>query len=319
MKQDILLALLAKTDEYISGECISRRLGVTRAAVWKYIEDLREAGYIIEAIPRRGYRLTARPDKLLPTEIRPDLNTDYLGQTIHYFLEVDSTNDVARELAQQGAAEGTIVIAEKQLQGRGRRGRNWVSTSGSGIYVSIILRPALLPPLAPLMTLTSAVAGAEAIRRLTALPVMIKWPNDLLIDGCKVAGILTEISAETDTIFYVIIGAGINVNTTSFPAQLRNKASSLALAGGQPVSRKRLLQLFLQSLECWYQSLLTEPQVVLERWRQLSVTMGRQVAVFSPHATIHGQAIDIDSDGALLLKTKTGEIVRVLSGDVSLR
>lgn len=320
MKEDILLSMMTESKEYISGEDISRRLGVSRTAVWKYIEDLRKAGYVIEALPRRGYRLLERPDKLLPTEVRSGLSTKILGQVVHYFPQVGSTNDVARKLAQQGADEGTLVVAEEQTSGRGRRGRNWLSPAGTGIFASLVLRPNLLPAQAPVLTLTAAVAGAEAIRQLTNLPVGIKWPNDLLINGRKVAGILTEISAEIDSIFYVIIGIGINVNTNSFPDELKDIATSLAREGGQAVSRQRLLQLFLLRLEKWYYSLLEGGQdKVLDRWRELSVTLGRQVTIFSPNFTVQGLALDIDQEGALLLQTADHKIVRILSGDVSLR
>jgi len=319
VKDDMLLSLLAGSDEYISGEDISRRLGVSRTAVWKYVEDLRRVGYVIEAIPRRGYRLVARPDKLLPTEIRAGLVTVKLGQVVHYFSRVNSTNDVARELARQGADEGTLVVAEEQTDGRGRRGRSWVSPPGTDIFASLILRPNLLPARAPLLTLTTAVAGAEAIRGLTGLPAAIKWPNDLLINGRKVAGILTEMSAEIDTIFYVIVGIGINVNTVSFPADIGGIATSLALESGQPFSRRRLLQLFLQQLERWYHTLLDRREEVLQRWRELSLTLGREVTVYSPNFTVYGRALNIDQEGALLLETDLGEQVRILSGDVSLR
>lgn len=319
MKDDLLLAMLAGADEYISGEDISRRLGVSRSAVWKYIEDLRRLGYVIEAVSRHGYRLVARPDKLVPTEVRAGLATARLGQVVHYFPQIGSTNDMARQLAQQGADEGTLVVAEEQTEGRGRRGREWLSPPGTGIFASLVLRPKLLPAQAPILTLTAALAGAEAIRELTDLPAGIKWPNDLLINGRKVAGILTEMSAEIDTIFHVIIGIGINVNTNSFPAELKNMATSLAAEKGQPVSRCRLLQLFLQRLEVWYDSLLVGREQVLDRWRELSVTLGRQVTILSPNFTVQGQALDIDQEGALLLETADKEQVRILSGDVSLR
>lgn len=319
MKEDILLAMLARSDGYISGEDISRRLGVSRTAVWKYMEDLRRAGYVIEAVPRRGYRLVSRPDKLIPTEVRAGLDTVRLGQAVHYYTEIGSTNDVARELALKGADEGTLVVAEKQIKGRGRRGRHWVSPAGTGIFASLILRPNLLPAHAPILTLTAAVAGAEAIHELTELPVGIKWPNDLLIRGRKTAGILTEMSAEIDTIFHVIIGVGINVNTDSFPEELQYVATSLAKEVRQEVSRQRLLQLFLQRFEKWYDCLPSKRDRVLDRWRRLSITLGRQVTVFSPNFTVQGQALDIDQEGALLIHTTNGEQVRILSGDVSLR
>ncbi|MGI6129367.1 MAG: biotin--[acetyl-CoA-carboxylase] ligase, partial [bacterium] len=267
----------------------------------------------------RGYRLIKRPDKLLPTEVRTGLTTKRLGQVVHYFSQTGSTNDVARELAQMGAEEGTLVLAEEQVSGRGRRGRPWLSPVGDGIFASIILRPQLLPAQATLLTLTAAVAAAEAIRKLTNLPVGIKWPNDLLLNECKVAGILTEMSAEIDTIFHVIVGIGINVNNDSFPPELCHIATSLAKEKGQAVSRRDLLQFFLQRFEQWYDLLPAGREEILTRWRELSVTLGRQVTIYSPQATLRGQALDIDQEGALLLLTDDGHEERILSGDVSLR
>lgn len=320
MNQDSLLQLLsAGNGEYISGEEISRSLRVSRTAVWKAVGDLRRLGYEIEAHPRLGYRLLARPDKLLPAEVRLGLKTARFGQVVHHFDSITSTNDVARDLAERGAPEGTLVVAEEQKSGRGRRGRAWSSPPGVGIWASLILRPSLLPAQAPLITLTAAVAGAEAIRSVTGLPAGIKWPNDLLIGGRKVAGILTEMRAELDQVTYVVLGIGINVNTPSFPAELEATATSLYREGGRYVSRRLLLQAFLERFEFWYDRLPQEAEEMRSRWRELSLTLGRRVTVISPNFTVSGLARNIDREGALLLETETGDLVRILSGDVSLR
>lgn len=320
MERDDLLMLLARAGEgYISGEEVSRALGVSRTAVWKYVEDLRRSGYTIEAHPRLGYRLLARPDKLFPAEVRAGLKTARLGQVVHYFEEVTSTNDVAKDLAGRGAPEGTLVVAEAQTKGRGRRGRSWASPAGTGIWASLILRPRLVPSQTPVLTFTAAVAGAEAIRDLTGLPAGIKWPNDLLIRGRKVAGILTEMSAELDDVHHVVLGIGINVNIPSFPEEIAEIATSLSREGGQNVSRRRLLQAFLEYFESWYDRLPQAAEDLRDRWRAFSVTLGRRVTVTSPRLTLTGLAKDIDREGALLLETDGGELVRILSGDVSLR
>ncbi|BCV24314.1 biotin--[acetyl-CoA-carboxylase] ligase [Gelria sp. Kuro-4] len=320
MDQDALLALLAgEKGGYTSGEEISRALRVSRTAVWKYINDLRQSGYDIEAHPRLGYRLLARPDKLLPAEVRHGLKTARLGQAVHHFETITSTNDVAKDLAERGAPEGTLVVAEEQKSGRGRRGRAWSSPPRVGIWASLLLRPAFLPSQAPLLTLTAAVAGAEAIRRVTGLTAGIKWPNDLLIGGRKVAGILMELSAEQDVVLYVILGIGINVNTPSFPGELAALATSLYQERGESVSRRELLQAFLERFEFWYDRLPGEAEALRSRWRELSVTLGRRVTVTAPTFTVSGLARNIDREGALLLETETGDLVRILSGDVSLR
>ncbi|HHY92101.1 MAG TPA: biotin--[acetyl-CoA-carboxylase] ligase [Firmicutes bacterium] len=320
MDHDAVLKLLAgQPDSYTSGEEISRALGVSRTAVWKYISDLRRSGYDIEAHPRLGYRLQGRPDKLLPTEVRSGLKTARLGQAVHYFATITSTNDVARDLAERGAPEGTLVVAEEQRSGRGRRGRAWASPPGVGIWASLVLRPDFLPSQAPLLTLTAAVAGAEAIHQVTGLTAGIKWPNDLLLGGRKVAGILMELSAELDAVLYVILGIGINVNTAAFPAEIAPVATSLYREAGRSVSRRELLQAFLERFEYWYDRLPEEAEALRNRWRELSVTLGRRVTVISPQFTVAGVARNIDREGALLLETETGDLVRILSGDVSLR
>ncbi|MGI6603616.1 MAG: biotin--[acetyl-CoA-carboxylase] ligase [bacterium] len=320
-QEDVLLRLLSTPqNDYISGEQLSRALGVSRTAIWKYITELRNSGYVVEAQPRLGYRLVSRPDKLLPAEVRVGLRTRLLGQVVEYHERVDSTNNRGKELAFQGAEEGTLVVAEEQTGGRGRRGRAWSSPPGTGIWVSLVLRPNFQPSQAPLLTLTAAVAAAEAVRDLAGVSAGIKWPNDILAGGRKLAGILTEMNAELDVINHVVLGIGINVNTPAFPEDIAAVATSLFLErGGKPVSRVRLLQSFLERFESWYDRLPQAAEQLLQRWRELSVTLGQNVTVTSPAAVLAGVARDVDSEGALLLETEDGQVVRVLSGDVSLR
>ncbi|MDN5345181.1 MAG: BirA family transcriptional regulator, partial [Clostridia bacterium] len=268
--------------EYISGEDLSRQLAITRTAVWKHIRALRQEGYQIDAQTRRGYCLLATPDCFYPEEVAADLRTSWLGRNLYYYEEVGSTNLVARELADGGAPEGTVVIAESQTDGRGRRGRSWLSPPRRGIWFSVVLRPRMAPAQAAQLTLLAAVAIAAAIRQQTGLPPGIKWPNDLLVGGRKVCGILTEIKAEMDAIEYIVIGAGLNVNLEApdFSPEVRPLATSLYLELGRPVTRLPLLQGILWQLEQWYERWQEEGFPPVRRaWKEASVTLGREVEV----------------------------------------
>ena len=302
MKGQLLKALQERSD-YLSGETLSEQLGVSRVSIWKHIHSLKEDGYVIEA-SSRGYRLISSPDLLLPYEF-PDLE-----QKIHYFPAIGSTMDAARELAKRGAKEGTIVIAEAQTRGRGRLSREWLSPEG-GIYFTIILRPRISPAYAPRINLMVAVAVAATIRKLLGLKAELKWPNDVLIEGRKVCGILAEIDAETDVINFVNVGIGINANT-SIP-QFEKTATSLKDALGREISRKDFLRSLLVEIER-RQPLLMKVDL-LEEWKKLSATLKKDVRIMSLGEEVLGQAIDIDATGALILKGKDGSLKTVLVGD----
>src|SRR4030042_4739984 len=212
MNDEILRLLKERSSDFVSGEEISRRLRITRTAVWKRMRNLRTLGYVIEAFPRSGYRLIQSPDLLLPPEIHPILRTKWIGKRIHYFNTIDSTNSAAYQLALEGARQGEVVIAESQEKGRGRLGRQWVSPPFLNLYLSVILRPPLPPHQASLMTLLAAVATADSIEKTSGLKPLIKWPNDLLLGKRKVAGLMNEIHSETAHIHFVILGLGINLN-----------------------------------------------------------------------------------------------------------
>lgn len=321
MRTRILQLLRQHQDGYLSGEDLSRLLTVSRTAIWKHIQSLKNEGYNIEAHPRLGYVLRQTPDLLLPEEIKASLATQVLGCSIHYFADVDSTNNAAKKLAAQGVAEGTIVVSEAQNTGRGRLARGWYSPAAKGIWFSIVLRPPFPPMEAPKCTLMAAVALTRAIRKTTQVPCGIKWPNDILWEGKKLVGILTEMSAEMDAINYVVIGMGINVNIdqADFPEALQSIATSLLLATGHPVSRLELLGSILTELEQLYQQVVQVGFApVLQEWRELSVTLGQAVNVLAPNEQYSGIAIDIDEDGALLVDTGKG-IRKVIAGDVSIR
>ncbi|MEN6568332.1 MAG: biotin--[acetyl-CoA-carboxylase] ligase [Veillonellales bacterium] len=321
MRTRILQILRQRFGEYISGEELSQQFGVSRTAIWKHIRELKQAGYDIEAHSRRGYCLRQAPDLLLPAEIRAGLQTTVFGREIHYFSVTESTNIAAKRLAAEGCPEGTIVVAESQQSGRGRLSRGWFSPFGKGIWLSIVLRPPFSPQDAPKCTLLAAVALNRAIRKVGRITCGIKWPNDILYQGKKLVGILTEMSAEMDAINYVVIGAGINVNVAQndFPADLSPIATSVSAAAGQPVDRVILLCEILHQLELSYQTALQQGfEQILADWREQSITLGQTVDVFGLNHNFSGIAQDIDGEGALLVKTADG-IVRVLAGDVSIR
>jgi len=319
MDEEILRLLKDHSSGFLSGEEISRRLKVTRAAIWKRVRHLRALGYEIEASTRTGYRLIRSPDLLTPSEVRPLLKTKWMGRSIHHFHSMDSTNSMAYQLALQGAEEGEIVVAESQKKGRGRLGRKWYSPPLTNLYLSVILRPEIPPQQASLITLMAAVATAGAIHKLSGIQPMIKWPNDILLKNRKVAGLLNEIHSEMDRIHFVILGIGVNLNMDEkmFSKEIRGLATSLKREMGQSISRKAFLKTLLEELEMWYEIFLKEgASPILKAWREKAQIQGRPVKVTSFGEVLSGTAIDVDSDGALILETKEGEQKRVVAGDV---
>jgi len=319
MDEEILQLLKDAPSAFLSGWEISRRLKVSRAAVWKRIERLRASGYEIEASTRSGYRLVQSPDLLTPSEIIPGMKTKWMGKKIHHFQTVDSTNSKAYQLALNGAEEGEVILSESQEKGRGRMGRQWFSPPSLNLYLSIILRPIIPPPQVPLITLMAAVATADAIQKFSGIIPQIKWPNDILLKGRKVAGLLNEIHSEMDRIHFVILGIGVNLNTDEkkFSKEIRSIATSLKIEMGQTVSRKVFLQSLLLEMERWYSIFLEEGStVILNAWRDRADIKGRQVKVTSFGETVVGTAIDVDSDGALILETGGGKQRRVMAGDI---
>ncbi len=321
MDSELLQAL--REGGHISGEKLGRKLNMTRTAIWKRINRLRGLGYEITSSPRRGYSLVGVPDLLLPEEIEPGLRTKIFGRPIIFYHELNSTQDTAKEFARQGAGEGTVVIAETQTQGKGRKGKEWSSASGQGIQISVILRPRLRPSQSIQIPLIAGVAVAQAIIEVTPLKPKIKWPNDLMVGRKKVGGILTEMNAEIDRIDYVVFGIGLNVNTPQnlFPKEIREIATSLAEELGGPVSRVGLLQSFLMEFEGLYEEFTTSGfQPIRERWKEMSNTIGALVELSDMDGgKMKGKALDIDAEGALLLEKEDKSIERILAGDISLR
>lgn len=320
-RKRILEALRRQRGEYVSGGELSRILDISRTAIWKHIRALREEGYRIESRTRRGYCLLATPDCFYPDEVATGLATAWLGRSLYYFNEVGSTNQVAKELADKGAPEGTTIIAECQTGGRGRRGRTWQSPPHKGIWFSVILRPRVAPAQAAQLTFLVAVAIAAAVRELTGLPPGIKWPNDLLAGERKLCGILTEIKAEIDALEYIVLGIGLNVNLEAddFSPDFRQSATSIYLEMGRKVERLPLFQKILYQLEKWYEQWQEKGfEPVRLAWKEANVTLGRQVQVNSWNETFQGVAIDIDNEGALLVRGSGDEIRSFSSGEVSL-
>ncbi|HAJ57052.1 MAG TPA: biotin--[acetyl-CoA-carboxylase] ligase [Candidatus Omnitrophica bacterium] len=321
--QDKILEFLKKKEEYVSGDHISHRLGISRQALWKHIQELKDDGYDIIAVPHLGYRLISSPDRLYPFEIRSHLDTRFVGRQIHYFDIVSSTMNMAMELAMSGAPEGAIVVAETQTKGRGRLGRSWVSPKYKGIYVSLILRPNIPPSAAPLLTLLAGVSVCEAIKDFTGLDAQIKWPNDIFIHNKKAGGILTELNAEMDATRFVSMGIGLNVNHDKKIESLH--ATSLKEQKREDVSRVGLLQELLSRIETNY-LLFCQPgrqagwqkgtSVIIEKWRNYSLTLGKRVRIAYQKTHLEGEAVDIDADGGLLIRTDTGTVEKVMSGDI---
>ncbi len=315
MTRNHVISCLKQNNGYVSGQDISRDLKISRSAVWKVIRDLRQDGYDIEAATHRGYRLVKSPDRLYSNEILSGLETKVLGRDIVYFEEIPSTMSAAMDLAMTDSPEGTLVIAETQSKGKGRLGRSWVSPKGQGLYFSLILRPKLSVRDVPLMTLMSAVAVSQTIREMTPLDAKIKWPNDILVSGRKLSGILMEMNADMDGIKFVILGIGLNVNTPL--KQLPPNAASLKSETHKVYNRAEVLQRLLLNLETWYKIFVDQgPDAVLKQWRLWSDTLGRRIKIEDQQGVFEGKAVDIDEFGRLMLQDSDGKILRRMTGDV---
>jgi BirA family biotin operon repressor/biotin-[acetyl-CoA-carboxylase] ligase len=318
----LLASFLARGSEFLSGTDLSDTLNVSRTTVWKRIETLREHGFVFESVPSRGYRLVTIPDFLHPAAIAAGMSTKRLGRMMVAYPETGSTNAVAARLGEEGAAEGTVVLAESQVQGKGRLGRIWTSPPGANLYCSVLLRPPIPPSNAPQLTFLSAVAVVRAIKNCSALAPVIKWPNDILVNGNKVAGLLNEMTAETDRVAIVLLGIGVNLNMTreQFPDDLRHPASSLFLESGTKVDRIAFTQNLLEALDELYDRYLAGgyPEI-RDEWLSFCGVIGKHVAV-SDTATPEraGVATGIDESGALLLELSDGTVERIYAGDVRL-
>jgi BirA family biotin operon repressor/biotin-[acetyl-CoA-carboxylase] ligase len=318
----ILSALRAAGDVAVSGVELSLKLHVSRAAIWARVEELRSLGYDIEASPHRGYRLLSAPDVLHADDLISRLGkTKVVGRDIRVFQETTSTNDVIDKLARDGVKEGVVVFADSQTRGRGRLGRKWMSPARRGLWFSVLLRPDLCPQEATRLTVASATALRRAIELQTGLKPEIKWPNDILVFGKKVAGILMELSAELDQVKYIVLGIGVDVNLNpgDFPPELRKVATSLKAELDRPVSRPDLAVAILRELDNDYARIGAGRFAALaDEWEKHGTTIGHDVVIRMGNRQIRGRAESLGEDGELLVRTEHGHLERVVGGDVTL-
>lgn len=320
LQYEEILKLLKKSKDYLSGEELGEKLGVTRTAVWKGISKLKEQGYQIEAVTNKGYRLFGDNDVLNAVELKDGLQTNYMGQTAYFYDEVDSTNNSIKQLAAEGCPEGTIAIAKNQTAGKGRLGRPWSSSKDTGIWMSLLLMPQIQPREAPVLTLLAGLSVCKAVRRFTGLKAEIKWPNDVLIQGKKICGILTEMNAEMEKINYIVLGIGINVNMESFPVEIAKTATSLKIESKTNWKRSILTQYVLSELELYYDCYKKRHDfsAFLEEYKSFCVTLGKNVHVIT-RDSFDGKAVDITKEGELIVEDEKGNHITVFSGEVSIR
>jgi BirA family biotin operon repressor/biotin-[acetyl-CoA-carboxylase] ligase len=287
--------------------------------VWKHIRTLEREGYGIEAVPSQGYRIVSVPDLLREGDIKPGLKTRVIGREIRLFPEVASTNTVAMKMASDGAPEGTVVLAETQTGGKGRRGRKWISPKGN-LYMSVVLRPDIPLYKSPVITLMGAVAVASAIRGIYGVKASIKWPNDILISGRKLCGLLTEMSAEQDRVRHIVLGIGVDANMEpeALPPDVREHTTTLAAETGGKIDRTALLRHLLRELDRWYGVFLANERDVLQEWEALNVTTGNRVAISGAGEVLEGVAQGIDGEGRLIVRLDDGTVRTVAAGDVTI-
>ncbi|MFJ5757786.1 biotin--[acetyl-CoA-carboxylase] ligase [Neobacillus sp. NPDC093182] len=321
LRKDLLDAFTNAGESYLSGQRIAELIGCSRTAVWKHIEELRKEGFELEAVRRKGYRIVKTPEKITADELRLGLKTNFIGKNVYYEETVESTQKIAHRLAYENASEGTVIIAEEQVAGRGRMDRKWHSPKYTGVWMSIILRPNIPLPKAPQLTLLTAVAIVQAIEDLTGLLPEIKWPNDILIRGKKVTGILTELEAEADRINSIIIGIGMNVNQTKedFPIELQETATSLFIEKGDKVSRSDLIKAIFMNLEKLYLLYLEEGFLPIKLlWEGYAISIGRKITARTLSNSITGTAQGITDDGVLIMVDDHGKTHHVYSADIEL-
>ena len=320
MKNEILRAL-RETDGYVSGQELCRKMGVSRTAVWKNIRALQEDGYEIEAITNRGYRLAGVPDTVAEEEVASRLRTERMGRQIRYFSRIDSTNQYAKRIAEEGASDETLIIADEQTAGKGRSGRTWVTPPSEAIAFTLLLRPKLSPDRISMVTLVMGLAVVNAVNALYDVDAGIKWPNDVVIGGRKLCGILTEMSAEVSRVNYIVIGVGINANQTSFPEEIRKIATSLKLELGHAVNRAELIARVMTEFERLYAGFEAQGDLgpVVQEYNELCLNTGNKVRVLDPNGEYNGTSRGINSLGELLVETEDGQMREVYAGEVSVR
>jgi BirA family transcriptional regulator, biotin operon repressor / biotin---[acetyl-CoA-carboxylase] ligase len=317
--EQVLHLLKEKGGDYVSGTSLASRLKLSRTSVWKHIQNLRSLGYEIVSHPKEGYSLTQIPDLLIPEEIVPHLATAWLAGVYHHYRRVGSTNDEALLLAAQGAEHGTVVVAEEQTKGRGRLQRSWLSPAGCGVYLSVILRSRLPVPEAPQAAMVAALALVKVVKESYRLPASIKWPNDVLIEGKKLAGFLADMQSDQDYTRFMVIGIGINANQkeSDLAGPFRYPATSLAVELGAPVQRQELLLSLLHRFEKEYDSFLKSGfGALLPEFERASAILGRQLRIQSGKEEFSGMALGFTPEGALRLLRAHGKEEIIWVGDV---
>ena len=311
--------MLRQSDGYLSGQQLCDHFQVSRTAVWKAINQLKEEGYEIEAVRNKGYRIVDIPDRITADAIKSCLETKWMAKNLEYYDEIDSTNNRAKALGEAGGADGTLFVAETQTAGKGRRGRCWQSPAGSSISMSILLRPVMNPSDAPMLTLVMAYAATKALREKTELDIGIKWPNDLVVSGKKISGILTEMSAEIDYINHVVIGVGINVNQDTFPDDIKETASSLKMELGKRIKRSGLIAAVMKNFEKYYEIFQETEDLsgLKELYNSMLVNKDREVKVLEPGNEYKAYAIGINQTGELIVRTPDGKEKEIYAGEVS--
>jgi BirA family biotin operon repressor/biotin-[acetyl-CoA-carboxylase] ligase len=321
IRKELLDAFTTAGDSYLSGQYLADLIGCSRTAVWKHIKELRKDGFELEAVRRKGYRIVKTPEKITADEIRLGLKTNFIGKNIHYQESVESTQKIAHHLSFEDAPEGTVVIAEEQLSGRGRMDRKWHSPKFTGIWMSLIIRPNIPLHKAPQLTLLTAVAVVQAIEEMTNLIPEIKWPNDILINGRKTTGILTELQAEADQIHSIIIGIGMNVNQKKedFPLELQGTATSLFIEKGEEVPRAQLIRIVFKNFETLYLLYLEKGFTPIKLlWESYAVSIGKKIRARTLTNTIEGIALGITDEGVLKIQDSNDDIHHVYSADIEL-
>ncbi len=319
MKSEILSALRS-ANEYVSGQELCEKLGVSRTAVWKGVQKLKEEGYTIKAVPNKGYCLMESPDVLNEQELKNFLQTAWIGKRVVYYEVTDSTNIQAKCLAEEGALHGTLVVAGRQEAGKGRRGRSWESPEKDGIFMTVLLRPDFEPQKASMLTIIAALAVTKALRTMFELPAEIKWPNDIILKDKKVCGILTELSTEIDAINYVVVGIGINVSNRKFEEEVALTATSIVIESGKQVHRAKLIDAVWRQFEYYYERFCAEKNLsgFIEEYNGFLVNKDKQVRILDPKNPFAGVARGINETGELIVETEDG-IRPVSSGEVSVR
>ncbi len=319
MRDKIIKIILDNKDNFISGEELSKQLGISRAAVWKHINILREEGYNIESVNRKGYRLIGSNDDLLnPQNIYHNLKTDFIGKNIIHLETVDSTNDYLKKIANE-VEEGTVVISEEQTRGKGRWGRQWESEANEGIWMSIILKPEVEPVKAPFITLIAGAAIVKALNNLK-VPAKIKWPNDIIINNKKISGILTELSAEIERINYVVVGIGMNVKNTKFDGELEDKATSI-YKENYDLSRLEIVTEIIYEFEKLYKDYIenNRSEETINVCKEYSAIIGKEIYIIKGDERELVKCIDLNNDGNLIIKDNNDSIREIMSGEVSIR